>query len=103
MSAPSFFKSSSVFLQSAVPLSVSTPQGLAMLLFAVEENRFQSCGEPTIKSRRKGFQNDRLADVVIHAGGEALFAGALHRMSSHRDDIGLEARARRARICRVAS
>ena len=40
---------------------------------------------------------DRLGEVVVHAGGEAHLAVALHRVGGHRDD----ARPRRAAPARV--
>ena len=41
------------------------------------------------QERPQAFQDYRLANVVVHAGREALLTVAGHGMSGHGDDIGL--------------
>ncbi len=50
---------------------------------------FYCCCQTTGERGRQRLQLYWLADVVVHAGPEALLAVALHRVSGHRDDIRL--------------
>jgi hypothetical protein len=60
-----------------------------------------ACGQPAAEHRHEVFAQEGLGQVVVHAGGEASFAVAVHRQRGDGDDdAGVAAALTRANRCR---